>query len=54
MDMRDIEKELRRLMAVKTNVRSIQKRLPDVQRVGNRAGSIHQFRANEIQGRLCA
>jgi hypothetical protein len=47
--MIEIEKEIKKLNAVKGNVRAIQKKMKHVHSASRAAGQIHQWRANELQ-----
>jgi nitrogenase subunit NifH len=47
--MIEIEKEIKKLNAVKGNVRAIQKKMKHVHGAAKVAGKIHQWRANELQ-----
>ena len=47
--MIEIEKEIKKLNAVKGNVRAIQKKMKHVHGAAKAAGKIHQWRANELQ-----
>ena len=45
----DIELAKRRLLAVRGNVRAVQKRLTQLGHVAKAAGRIHEWRANELK-----
>jgi methionine aminopeptidase len=47
--MIEIEKEIKKLNAVKGNVKAIQKKMKHVHSAVRAAGQIHQWRANELQ-----
>ena len=44
-----VEKEIKKLNAVKGNVRAIQKKMKHVHNAARAAGKIHQWRATELQ-----
>jgi hypothetical protein len=45
----DVELAKRRLLAVRGNVRAVQKRLTHLRHAAKTAGRIHEWRANELK-----